>query len=687
MNATRRLFSVFSYTSIHVTAAMTIAAVVLTAAGQYAHTYLKNNEAALLAFTSGLAFWMAALIATGVGLPTNIETRVEEQTCSTSGPRRVLVLAGLALALVTFIASNDNTFNMDNVLAWLLSIAILIYAFWQPEKTGSEWGKTLTGIRDRFEVSISSGLRVSSRLLLFAGIVALGVFFHYHDLDGVPGEMDSDHAEKILDVNDVVHGARPIFFERNTGREPLEFYLIAGLVEAGHPLDAMALKLVTATIGVLVIPASFLMTREMMNESVAFFAATLIAVGKWPITIARMGLRFPFTPVFIAPMIYFLLRAVKYQRRNDFLMAGVFLGAGLYGYNAFRMAPVLAAAFLVVWPFIGGKLDRHQWKPYLINSALVFVLALVIFMPLLRYSLDHPENFWYRVLTRLSSEERPLSGNPVTTLAHNAVNAGLMFNWTGDDAWPNSIPGDPALDYISGGLFLLGIAFSLYRLVRFRERAYAFLLIGLAIMLLPTALSLAFPNENPSNARAGGAVPFVFAVTALPLAWIVQGLGHQWIRARAIVLSLLTLGLIAGVNYVRYFRDFRESYLQSSWNSSEVAESIKSFAESVGDYEHAWIMLYPHWIDTRNVAINMGQIGWDHTLPNTDAAEAQVPDGANRLFIVNPNDSVNLSRLQELFPKGQLRVFHSRTPGHDFDLWYVPGTTASDTPLESGQTP
>ncbi len=103
---------------------------------------------------------------------------------------------------------------------------------------------------------------------------------------------------------------------------------------------------------------------------------------------------------------------------------------------------------------------------------------------------------------------------------------------------------------------------------------------------------------------------------------------------------------------------------------------IRGFAESVGDVDHAWILLYPHWVDTRNVAINLGQIGWEHTLPSAEDARAYANDSANQLYVLNEKDSTNLELLQRIFPRGQPRVFHARTPGHDFIIFYVPGTLA-----------
>jgi len=677
-------------------------AILLAAAAQYLRTYRQADLVAL-----SLCF--IALIFAGLAIatsPVSIATRLTDAAPSGARPRRVpraLILSAAVLAILTFFFSTGSQFTADNLLAWGLSIVVFFYAFWEPEKDWQTWNEWLRQRAASARDVLARGVRLSPTALGLCAILLVGVFFYFHNLDGVPAEMDSDHAEKLLDVNDVVNGdLAPIFFERNTGREPLQFYLTALFVKlADHPLDYMALKLMTATLGLLVIPGTFLFVRELFDDDVALFAAAWLAIGKWPVTIARMGLRFPLTPVFIAPLMFFLLRGLKYQRRNDFLMAGLFLGAGLYGYNAFRLAPLLVIGLLGLWLFVGPRMDWSQLHRYAANSALMFACMFVVLMPLLRYGTEHPDQVVYRMATRLVGEGQPLPGNPAEILATNVANVAVMFNWTGDSAWPNSVLGDPALDYVSGGLFLLGLALALYRMVRYRQAAYAFVLIGLATMLLPSALSLAFPNENPSLVRAGGAIPFVFVIVALPLAWFLRAVNHAVVSAREAHTSQSNLGIAsspttllamtkvgamvaiaflfaigARANFLRYFRDLDQSYREYSWNASEVAAVIRGFAESVGDVDHAWILLYPHWVDTRNVAINLGQIGWEHTLPSAEDARAYANDSANQLYVLNEKDSTNLELLQRIFPRGQPRVFHARTPGHDFIIFYVPGTLA-----------
>ena len=82
-----------------------------------------------------------------------------------------------------------------------------------------------------------------------------------------------------------------------------------------------------------------------------------------------------------------------------------------------------------------------------------------------------------------------------------------MFNFIGDQVWVNTLPGKPSLDMITGALFVCGVVFLLARLIWRRDRVAGVLLLLVPFLLLPSTLSLAFPNENPSVVRAGRGHP------------------------------------------------------------------------------------------------------------------------------------------------------------------------------------
>jgi 4-amino-4-deoxy-L-arabinose transferase-like glycosyltransferase len=659
-----------------------VAPIFLAAVAQYIRVYQPTwigrgapaERAAVVLFGGALALWLIALVMNRAQIGTRLNEADPAPAPARPAPTRGVIVSVIALALFTFILSGDNTFTQENVLVWALTIAVFFYAFWEPGKNWREWWAQAR--------RLTEGIRIPPRAILFGAILLLGAFLMFYQLDAIPAEMTSDHAEKIFDVNDVLEGARPIFFARNTGREPLQFYLVAAFTElTNRPLDFYALKWITALFGWLVIPGAYLLARELFDDDVALWTAAFVAISQWHVTISRMGLRYPLAPVFLAAMLYFLIRALKHHRRNDFLLAGVMLGLGLNGYSTFRIAIPLAIFLPAFLPIIAPKIAPRDGKQFAINIGLMFALAFVICLPLARYSFDHPDQFWYRALTRVSGAERALPTDLVGTFAENLWNAALMFNWEGENAWPTSVPGDPALDYISGGLFLLGVAFALYRAMRFREWTYALVLLLIAALLLPSAASIAFPNENPSFVRAGGAIPVVFILPALALTYATRALRQSLPRALALIVVIIFFGLALRANFLRYHRDYDLNYRRSSWNASEVGAVMRAFAASVGEMDNVWIVAYPHWLDTRNVGINAGRIGWSNLLDTADQAAAHANSGGNKLYILSPQDRANLTRLQEIFPEGQLRVLQSQSPNKDAILFFVPGANESLPPL------
>jgi hypothetical protein len=604
-------------------------------------------------------------------------------------PRWLFASAAALCAVLAFTLNTDASFAVEQVpeyqftwlgvLAWFASIILFLAAFWQPEASAVRWRAAISNRLNGWRQGISFRLSWTGIALIL--VLALGGFFYFYRLNTVPAEMTSDHVEKLLDVNDILNGHYPVFFIRNTGREPLQFYLTTAIIKlTGLPLSHLALKIGTALIGFLTIPMTFLLAREMFDESVGVFAAFFVAVSHWAFAISRMGLRFPLTPFFVALSFYFLWRALKYQKRNDYLIAGLVIGFGLYGYIPSRNIPLVAMAWCAAWFVFGGWKKINDWRSFAVNVGLLFILMLIVFAPLLRYSLDFPEEFWYRALTRVSDAERPIAGNALEIFGQNLVNLALAFNWRGDSVWTVNIPYQPLLDLMSGALLVLGTVTAIYRWARSQSIVYLLLLGATIALLLPSALSLAFPIENPSMVRMGGAIPFMAMLLALPVAFLWTALQQNVTTGRAAVLGTGAIGVfllaIVGLNYQWYFFNFDLSYRESSENSSEIAAVMRDVADSVSDLHHVYNVSYPYWVDGRAIAINLGDIEWHNFSLN--ANDLLADDNANLLYTLNPNDQRNLTILEQRYPTGQIKTFHSRTPGKDFIEFFVPASATNN---------
>jgi 4-amino-4-deoxy-L-arabinose transferase-like glycosyltransferase len=584
-----------------------------------------------------------------------------------------LVFLPLALALTTFLTAGGNQVRPVTVVCWIGAILTTLYVAADPRPDLRAWGTSVVAWLRQPRSGVE--VRVPWLAVLVVGIVLLSAFYHYWQLDGVPIEMTSDHAEKFQDIQDLVDGQRPWFFPRNTGREPMQFYF-TWLVALVRGVDHPTLKIVTAGAGTFVSLACFFFARQFFGNAVGLVTAFLVAISKWEVATARVGLRVPFAPLWSAITLWAFFRVLRYGGRNDYLLLGLGVGFGLYGYTPFRgVIPVylvlaLGLTLLLRWrDGMAARIDLIR------NSALAVVVALVVFLPLGRYMFDFPGSFWERSASRLTSDG-PAIDNPALVFLGNLKNAALMFNWQGDIVWVNMVSLDPFLDPVTGALLVFGVAYAIYRLVRAREWIYAYLLLGLPVLTLASTLAIAYPNENPSVFRALPAIPVVFVLAAIPLVLAARQIRTLLGRPGGTVLAAavvgLALALAAFLNYQSYFEIYAEQYRRTAHNSREMGAVMRGYAQSIGDYRNAYHIAYPHWVDTRNIGTAAGQPRWNNALLSPDATRAVAAGPGPQLYIINPNDQASLAILRQLHPEGHYELRPSRAPGHDFGVYLVP---------------
>jgi hypothetical protein len=591
----------------------------------------------------------------------------------------------LGLSLVTgafgFWDAHDNTFRLAGVVAWFISVAAWLASTWEWRTTPAEW---FTGVRARLAPLLRAeglNVRITRMAALAALVLVVGAYFRFAQLPTIPPEMTSDHIEKLFDVHDLVNGDNRIYFERNTGREPIQFYFAAFLVNVFNTgFTYLTLKITSSVAGFLMLPFIFLLGRELQDDRFGLLAMAMAAISFWATAISRVGLRFPLTPLFVAPVLLFLLRGIRRHSRNDFLLSGLFMGIGLYGYSTIRIVPVALLAVLV-WFFIWPQPAATR-RRLIANAILMFATTFIVFLPLYRYATSPNNIFWYRSISRLGSSEQPINGNPIVVFLQNNWNGLRMFNWLGDQVWVNTLPGKPALDTISGALFLCGVAFLLARLIVRRDRVAGALLLLVPSLILASTLSLAFPDENPSVVRAGAVIPVVFLIVAYPLWLLWQRLLQVWPGATGRLLGVVCLGGLVGgaalINSNMYFVQYPAQYIGSAQNASEIGAVVHDFATTVGSYDRAWICLHPYWADTRAVGIYAGDIGWEQVMPPEEFTKLQ-GDPRPLLVILNPRGKQCIAAMRADFPTGKLSLIRSaRGTDRDFLAYFVPGTTDLD---------
>lgn len=624
----------------------------------------------------GLLLW--AFLSKEFTLPayTETEPKIDSQAFSRTSFIVAVIAAGVAFTLFS-----ENSFTSLNVFLWLLAIFFFIRALWlrDPDQP-SLWGRLLNLVnRESWQINLSYGAIL---LLITAAIV---LFFRFYNLSGVPAEPFSDHAEKLLDVSDLMNGQTYIFFERNTGREFIQFYLTALVAKLfGTGLSFMSLKIGTVLIGLFALPYVYLLGKELGGPRVALFALLLAGTGYWLNTISRIGLRFPLYPAFVAPVLYYLVRGLRTQNRNDFILCGLFLGLGLHGYSPFRFAPFLVV--LAVGLYLLHAASKGMRQQTLILFTILVFSSVLVFLPLMRYAMQHPDMFSYRAMSRLTGEESPLTapdwcplagntGAAVCIFGENTYRAMLMFTWDDGEIWVHSIPHRPALEVVTAALFCFGYLFLLVRYVWRRDWRDIFLLLAVPMLLMPSILSLAFPGENPSLNRTGGAGIVVFVVAALALDGLytaLRGVGSGvWRRASALVAILVLLVVSISNNYYLVFDEFATQFRLGAWNTSDIGMVIRDFVEVGNSEDNAWVVPYPYWVDTRLVGIQAGFPTHDYALFPEELSRSLEVQGS-KLFIVKDEDLNSLKLLREMYPSGFLGRFNTPLVGKDFWIYTVP---------------
>lgn len=611
-----------------------------------------------------LPFWAAVALLYGVIFWLLLgryadEGEAPDVLAAPAGPPRVVpLLVALSLAVAAWQYTGGNRFQAPGVIGWIGSVAVWAWA-WAPRKP-----------RDADRRSARSGLPAGVLATLVL-IVAVGAFVYFHRLAETPGEPTSDHAETLLDLTDVLHGDRPIFFTRNTGREPWKFYWLFALVEVfGLPPNFLTTKVGTVTTALLAIPAMFVLGRELGGNRLGLFAALLLTWSQWPLAMARVGIRISYAILPTAMVLWALLRYLRRGDRGSALWAGFWLGIGWYGYVPFRVVPLLvplAAALALIDP----RWRSHRQR-LLVDLPLIAATAALVFLPLLHFMFEYPQFFWERIAER-STLSQALGREIPSTLLHNLRNMALAFHVRGDGGWVNFPTREPFLDVVTGALFLAGLLLALSRIFRGSIR-WAVPTAGMLILTLPSVLVLTFTHENPSVNRAVAAVPVVFVLAATPLDRLVRWLSPLRLPVRIAGYAAIAALLVISVreSYRVYFVKYHAGYSRLVEHTVEMAREIRTWIARGNPPSNAYVLNAAHWLDPRNIGFELGDPGWA-------AAQEVPPDVAPPLlekrpllFLLGPSDVSRRAALRQLYPEGRERLVSQSHPDRNFFIYVVP---------------
>ncbi|MBC7248920.1 MAG: glycosyltransferase family 39 protein [Anaerolineae bacterium] len=406
----------------------------------------------------------------------------------------------------------------------------------------------------------------ASRLpaLLLLAILLLATFFRLYSFTSIPFGTWYDEADGGLHALRVLEDPnyRPVFVPA-MDRSAFLVYLFA-LALRLFGVSTWALRVVPVAFGLGGVLAAYLCGREFEDEWLGLLFAFFIAVSRWHVNFSRIAMTGIDTPFFILLTLYFLLKGGRTGRARDFAWSGVVLGLSLWFYTTNNFLLIIVALLVIVQAVAVRGYLRRNWT----NLLLLALAVLLVVAPLARYALRHSDVFWARP-RRLSIFRDPTVTDPRAALIESVKRHVLMFNFRGDRNGRHNLPGAPMLDPISGALFVLGFAYSLWR---WRNPRYLLLPAWWVVMLCPAVFALFF--ESPQALRGIGTLPVVYLMACLPLYALIrefQRLFAPLTRLLPVAVGAL-LAVVGWYNFDFYFREQANHF--AVWNAFSTPETL-----------------------------------------------------------------------------------------------------------------
>jgi len=615
--------------------------------------------------------------------------------------RKLLIALAVICSLLVWTNTSGNRIEPPIIFVWIVSAALWGAVFAPLRWNLFDWASGQIDAIRRIRWGEHRGT-----IIAFTLVMLLGAAFRFNKLDAYPPQMYSDLVEKIQDAYKIHHfNDYRIFFANIGGREPLHFYLLSLLAsQPGMEFNHYALKLMSAIESFITLPIVFWLGVEVMGKGRRRFGllfgtlvAGLVAVSFWHVAIGRQGMRISLAPLFSALTAVYLVRALRHNRRPDYVKAGIALGFGLMGYQAVRMLPLAAGAGVAI-AAVGA---RHSWRAglsYLLNLSVLAFVSFMVFLPLFHYWTEEPENYMRRASTRIfgdlptTDEERAaFLIESVPVLLSNIRKTGLIYHYYGDSTWVSGLGDEPAMDPVTAAFMFLGVSAWLGLIVKTRDPVLFFVPIYLLATLLPTTLALSFPIEVPSFIRASGAIPPSYLIAALPVAVFCLRLCKKWSgRAGIVIAAAFAAGVLLAANHYNtslYFGEFTENFARASHPQAQAGKILRGFAESDGAYGNAFVLTSAHWWDFRAVGIEAGVMFWDSggdvtILPQMMARglwreEAfRLDPERDLLFFYSRQNTEALPLLSRWFPTGRQMEIRIQPAQKSFYIFRAPALGA-----------
>jgi 4-amino-4-deoxy-L-arabinose transferase-like glycosyltransferase len=374
-------------------------------------------------------------------------------------------------------------------------------------------------------------------------ILLVAAFLRLYRLDAIPPGLTHDEADTGYFVAAVYRGA-PSQVETPYGYAYQPFTMYSGAIfMALFGPTGLALRLHSAFFGMVLLVFTYLWARRAFGLAVGLGSAALVTVSFWTVSGSRAAINVHSAPPLFTGAVYFLWCAMDDTGEKKHWWAwGLFvllLAASFYAYET-ALAAAASLGLLFVYLAI---VDRSRFR----RHGAWFASALLLVGLLTAPHLLDPSS-WGRTNT-LSGPLRAAAQGDLGPLLRNILSTLRTFSFSGDSFITYNLPGRPIFDPVTSLFFYGGAVLCLWR---WRRSAYAFILMWMAMGMVPSLIIGEWTSTSHSNAAAAPilALPALCAVEVGH--FVAARFGSRWARVFAAI-CVMWLSVVVVSTWYDYF--------------------------------------------------------------------------------------------------------------------------------------
>lgn len=558
-----------------------------------------------------------------------------------------LIVASIICFVVGQLVSSDGQMQPWPILGiWAASMALVVTGAFLLQSGARQKP-------DSEQVAFGYWELIGLTLLTLLGFMLRGL-----ELGNIPHNIHGDEGEMGMAARDVMVGnfINP-FATAWLGHPAFWFFIQAGsLTLFGNSITG--LRMVSAILGTLTIPALYCFARPLYGRFIALMATALMVAYHFHIHFSRIGLNNIGDP--LMGLLAFAAFFHGYRTRSyfSFALAGLILGVAQHLYFGSRLLPVLLVCMLVHQLILDHKRVLGLYRQLIIAG----ISFLIGFGPLISFFIEHPDAFFIRYnvqgLFQTGIFEARINDGQTANqiLFEQFVRSIGAFTFIAESS-PFYFPEMPLLDQASSVLFVLGVILAIIRWKRPDSILYLAWIAGTVVF---GSILLADPPQSPRYVTTIPAICLLIAFAIDTILSILRshvGLRRHWQYA----IGSVVVAVLMAWNLNFYFRQYTP---RDTYGLSIAVSEIAYYVRDLPSERYVYFFGYPYlYFGHGTIRFSAPQKdGTDVIDPITSVDQLPpLPAGKQPVFILLPNREEEIEVLKEHYPNGSLQIMRVRS--------------------------